>query len=366
MEESKSSASAPEEEPSLFTAAEPPPPEAPPAAPSPAPPPPPPAAPHRAAPAPAPAAAAPADTRRQELLEALAAKQISKVCRIVERLKFDVDAPLNDDGETAVHVCVHHCGTRRDPGFVPVLRCLLRLGANPDAARAGGQMPAHRCAAFDLTPMLALLGEFGAEVDREDDEGYAPAHVCAAWGKTSALEWLLTRGAVHVERLHGNGMTLSMFAAVNGHLETLKCLRRLGADVRRPCFVDHDLIAGQRVQCTIMAMACYEGRDHVVKWLVDDCDVGKCESEIVVVDPAYIDEVTAREREAERRAKEELTAQRGAGKACDIPNFTGSDLGRCPLVSADVWTSDHLSERSRSVDVVSGTRARGTPTLKRT
>ncbi|EGB12836.1 hypothetical protein AURANDRAFT_5770, partial [Aureococcus anophagefferens] len=111
-----------------------------------------------------------------------------------------------------------------DPGFVPVLRCLLRLGANPDAARAGGQMPAHRCAAFDLTPMLALLGEFGAEVDREDDEGYAPAHVCAAWGKTSALEWLLTRGAVHVERLHGNGMTLSMFAAVNGHLETLKCL----------------------------------------------------------------------------------------------------------------------------------------------
>ena len=102
MEESKSSAAPPEEEPSLFTAAEPSPPEAPPAAPSP-PPPPPPAAPHDAAPAPAPAPAAPADTRRQELLEALAAKQISKVCRIVERLKFDVDAPLNDDGETAVH-----------------------------------------------------------------------------------------------------------------------------------------------------------------------------------------------------------------------------------------------------------------------
>ena len=210
MEESKSSASAPEEEPSLFTAAEPSPPEAPPAAPSP---PPPPAAPHDAAPAPAPAAAAPADTRRQELLEALAAKQISKVCRIVERLKFDVDAPLNDDGETAVHVCVHHCGTRRDPGFVPVLRCLLRLGANPDAARAGGQMPAHRCAAFDLTPMLALLG---------------------------------------------------------------------------------------------------------------------------------------------------------AGKEREIPNFKGSDLGRFPLVSADSWTSDRLSERSRSMDAFSGTRARGTLTLKRT
>ena len=28
----------------------------------------------------------------------------------------------------------------------------------------------------------------------------------------------------------------------------------------------------------------------------------------------------------------------------------GSSLGRFPLVSADFWTSDHLSERSRSVD----------------
>ena len=87
-----------------------------------------------------------------------------------------------------------------------MLRCLLRLGANPDAARVGGQTPAHRCAAFDLTPMLALLGEFGAEVDLEDDEGYAPAHICAAWGKASALEWLLTRGAVLVGVAKGRGL----------------------------------------------------------------------------------------------------------------------------------------------------------------
>ena len=39
-----------------------------------------------------------------------------------------------------------------------------------------------------------------------------------------------------------------------------------------------------------------------------------------------------------------------AGKESDIPNFKGSDLGRFPLVSADFWTSDHLSERPRSVD----------------
>ena len=54
-----------------------------------------------------------------------------------------------------------------------------------------------------------------------------------------------------------------------------------------------------------------------------------------------------------------------AGKGCEIPNFKGSYLGRFPLVSADFWTRDHLSERSRSVNGFSGTRARGTPTLKR-
>jgi hypothetical protein len=54
-----------------------------------------------------------------------------------------------------------------------------------------------------------------------------------------------------------------------------------------------------------------------------------------------------------------------AAKESEIPNFKGSYLGRFPLVSADFWTSDHLSERSRSVDAFSGTRARGTLILKR-
>ena len=54
-----------------------------------------------------------------------------------------------------------------------------------------------------------------------------------------------------------------------------------------------------------------------------------------------------------------------AAKESEIPNFKGSYLGRFPLVSADFWTSDHLSEQSRSVDAFSGTRARETLSLKR-
>ena len=55
----------------------------------------------------------------------------------------------------------------------------------------------------------------------------------------------------------------------------------------------------------------------------------------------------------------------GAAKGCENPNFKGSYFGRFPLVSADFSTSDHLSERSRSVNVYFGTRARGTAKLKR-
>ena len=66
-----------------------------------------------------------------------------------------------------------------------------------------------------------------------------------------------------------------------------------------------------------------------------------------------------------RTASLELDVFVGAAQESEIPNFKGSYLGRFPLVSADFWTSDHLSERSRSVDAFSGTRARGTLTLKR-
>ena len=55
----------------------------------------------------------------------------------------------------------------------------------------------------------------------------------------------------------------------------------------------------------------------------------------------------------------------GQHKAAKVANFKGSCLGRFPLFLADFWTSDHLSERSRSMNVVPRTRARGTAKLKR-
>ena len=54
-----------------------------------------------------------------------------------------------------------------------------------------------------------------------------------------------------------------------------------------------------------------------------------------------------------------------AGKARGIPNFEGSDLGRLPLVSADFWTRDHPSERSRNTDVFFWSARARTLTLQR-
>jgi hypothetical protein len=63
--------------------------------------------------------------------------------------------------------------------------------------------------------------------------------------------------------------------------------------------------------------------------------------------------------------EDRMAAMPRAAKESEIPNFKGSYLGRFPLVLADFWTSDHLSDWSRSVDAFFGTLARGTRTLKR-
>ena len=79
----------------------------------------------------------------------------------------------------------------------------------------------------------------------------------------------------------------------------------------------------------------------------------------------YLHGLLDRDRVVERNGQ---AVRYSAGKGCEIPNLKGSYLGRFPLVSANFGTSDHLSERSRSVTVFSGRRARGgwgTLTLKR-
>ena len=66
-----------------------------------------------------------------------------------------------------------------------------------------------------------------------------------------------------------------------------------------------------------------------------------------------------------RALRPRKTASRAGARGADGDEAPRGRSRKGPIVSADFWTSDHLSERSRSVDAFSGTRARGTLTLKR-
>lgn len=243
------------------------------------------------------------------LLKVIESKWITQMSRKVSKEGVSPNSILTEDGETGVHACIRLQGEREDPYYEPVLRCLLRQGADPNVKTDTGLTPAHYAASYDLVDVLSLLLEFKADVDVEDLEGYAPVHICAEMGKANALEWLCTKGKVPVEREHSSGFSLAMFSANAGHLETLKCLKRLGANLRKPCKIYHELVQAQRVKASIMAMALYNGRDDVADWLADECDIGKHESEIVVeVDPEA-------EAECWRQHQEYLALQKRAAEA---------------------------------------------------
>ena len=232
------------------------------------------------------------DPRSKDMLEAIEKKRMTLLSKYVTKEGVDINMVLTQDGETAAHTIVRFCGERGDThGYEPLLRLALRLGADPNVRTSDGSTPAHRAAEYDLASSLALLKSYGGSVDEADDHGYAPAHVCATYGKSGALDWLLADdGGVPVERQHTNGMSLAMMAARAGHLETLKCLKKHGANLRKPCLIEHDLIRAVRVSASVMAMACYEGRDAVIEWLEAECDIGAWESSIAVTDVPISDE----------------------------------------------------------------------------
>ena len=222
------------------------------------------------------------DPRAGDILRAIEAKHLTLFSRLITKEKVDPNTILTSDGETAAHVCVRFCG--EDEGYEPLLRLALRLGCDPNTRAIDGSTPSHRAAESDSASIFGLLKSFGGGVDLEDAAGFAPAHVCAALGKAKALEWLLTEGGVPVDRPHENGMSLAMFAARYGHLETLKCLKVHGADLRETCLIEHELVRAVRVSASIMSVACYEGQDNIIEFLEKECGIGPWESSLMVTD----------------------------------------------------------------------------------
>lgn len=90
-------------------------------------------------------------------------------------------------------------------GMAEVFRELLRAGADPSAAGAGGQTAMHRLArsapadAKEAMRAAEELVRAGADVSARDSGGWGPLEVALRWGKTELAAALIGWGAEPVE-----------------------------------------------------------------------------------------------------------------------------------------------------------------------
>jgi ankyrin repeat protein len=108
-----------------------------------------------------------------------------QLCEFLIEHGANVNHPLPDTGETPLHSAL--CKTNHTV-YNPVLKVLLKNGADPNRATNGGvetdsfmrdcrtrgEMPLHRAAAFGDAEAIQLLLEAGAVIDARDANGDTP------------------------------------------------------------------------------------------------------------------------------------------------------------------------------------------------
>jgi ankyrin repeat protein len=114
-----------------------------------------------------------------------------RLCQFLLENGADANFPLSDAGETPLHAAL--CKANR-PSTEHVIRVLLVAGADPNRttragaatgsfmrdARARGETPLHRAAAFSTESVIDLLIDAGAAKDTKDVAGDTPL-AWASW-----------------------------------------------------------------------------------------------------------------------------------------------------------------------------------------
>ena len=93
------------------------------------------------------------------------------------------------------------------------------------------QIPTHQAAANNRVEELADLVQEGSTLVGTDTKE-TPLHAAAKRGAMDTLMWLLEKKTVSPLEKAGNGNTAAHYAAVYGHLETLKVKLQLNIRIK--------------------------------------------------------------------------------------------------------------------------------------
>jgi ankyrin repeat protein len=110
-------------------------------------------------------------------------------------------------------------------GTMPMLRLLVRLGADPGSNR-GGSFPLYAAVAHGQLEAAEFLLDAGSPVDSAEPDGATPLMVAASLGNEGAVELLLAHSA-SVQARMGCGNALDL--AVANHRDSIaRLLERAG------------------------------------------------------------------------------------------------------------------------------------------
>ena len=129
----------------------------------------------------------------------------------------DIDAPLNDLRQTALHLAVLQ-------GETDALERLLREGAELDIVDGEGRTALALAAAQDRTDLMASLLEAGAGFDIRLQGGFGPLETAALAGARQAVTFLIDRGARLRASSYGGRRRLYSRLAQPDRLETVRRL----------------------------------------------------------------------------------------------------------------------------------------------
>ena len=148
---------------------------------------------------------------------------------------------VEPDGTTPLHRAVH----RND---VKAADALIRSGADVNAVNRYGVPPLSLAATNGNAAVLELLLKAGANPNATQSEGETALMTAARTGIPAAVKTLLAHGADVNAKESWRGQTALMWAAAEGHADTIRAAPRGGRPGQRPFQrrLDGDIVCGPR------------------------------------------------------------------------------------------------------------------------